>query len=104
MNQLLIALVLGRSNSALMCDLWIQRYEAIMDISFIEGTKNQNLNLEFIRYWNIIKMITPYDLFFLLLPLPLRAKCLVSNSPSHHTIFKLDNSMIYCAIFEKFYY
>ena len=75
-----------------------------MDISFIEGTKNQNLNLEFIQYWNIIKLITPYVLLLSLLPLPLRAKCLVSNSPSHHTIFRLDHSVIYSAIFEKFYY
>ena len=75
-----------------------------MEISFIEGTKNQNLNLEFTQYWNIIKMITLYVLLLSLLPLPLRAECLLSNSPSHHIIFKLDNSMIYSAIFEKLHY
>lgn len=76
-----------------------------MEISFIGGTKNQNLNLEFIRYWNVIRMITSCVLLFLLLLLPLRARCLVSNSPSHLTnIFKLHNCMIYSAVFEKFYH
>lgn len=63
-----------------------------MEISLIVGTKSQNLNLGF---------ITPILLYSkdgnpkgpavpLLLSLPLTARCLVSDRPSHPTnIFKL---------------
>lgn len=44
-TQPFITLALGRSNSVLICDLQAHWNEATMEISFIVGTKSQNLNL-----------------------------------------------------------